>query len=114
MAPVRDCLIVMTPGGVGFGDPQSRCREAVAADLDGKLISEKTARNVRASGGGGELAPPHAGVVSSASRRPSASGREKLSFSKPITRPVESFIRTTSSPASSQTYSSRRSLNHTV
>jgi N-methylhydantoinase B len=46
MVPAGDRLIVMTPGGGGFGDPTSRCREAVAADLDAELISEKTAREV--------------------------------------------------------------------
>src|SRR5262249_19479324 len=59
-------------------------------------------------------AADHAGFVSRATRSRSVSGIEKLSFSKPITCPVESFMRTTSSPVSSQTCSCRRSLNQTV
>src|SRR5262245_50272413 len=54
------------------------------------------------------------GIVSSATRNESDLGIEKLSFSKPTTRPEASFIRTTSSPVSSHTYSRVRSANHTV
>jgi hypothetical protein len=59
-------------------------------------------------------ATAQAGTVSSATRNESESGTEKLSFSNPITRPARSFMSTTSSPVSSQTYSSDRSVNQTV
>jgi len=46
-----------------------------------------------------------AGTVSRATCRESDCGIEKFSFSKPMTCPDASFISTTSSPVSSQTYS---------
>jgi predicted nuclease of predicted toxin-antitoxin system len=55
-----------------------------------------------------------AGSVSRATRNESVCGIEKFSFSKPMTRPDESFMSTTSSPVSSQTYSRDRSVNQTV
>ena len=54
------------------------------------------------------------GAVSNATCTESDSDTEKLSFSKPITRPERSFISTTSSPVSSDTYSSEGSVNQTV
>ena len=58
--------------------------------------------------------PRQAGVVSNATCNDSECGIEKFSFSKPMTRPAASFMRTTSSPVSSQTYSRDRSVNQTV
>ena len=46
MVPAGDRLIVLTPGGGGFGDPTSRDRAAVKADLDAELISPATAQQV--------------------------------------------------------------------
>jgi N-methylhydantoinase B len=46
MVPAGDRLIVMTPGGGGFGQPTSRDRAAVKADLEAGLISSETAREV--------------------------------------------------------------------
>lgn len=56
----------------------------------------------------------HTGMVSRATLSESDCGIEKFSFSKPKTRPVASFMRTTSSPVSSQMYSRERSVNQTV
>ena len=55
-----------------------------------------------------------AGAVSTETFSVSGAGREKLSFSNPITCPSTSFIRTTSSPVSSQMSSLRDSENQTV
>jgi N-methylhydantoinase B len=43
MVPAGDRLIVMTPAGGGFRDPTSRYRDAVKADFNVELISEKIA-----------------------------------------------------------------------
>jgi len=39
-----DRVVVMTPGGGGYGDPQKRDRAAVRRDLENDKISDKTAR----------------------------------------------------------------------
>lgn len=44
--PPGDRLVVLTPGGGGFGDPKARDRRAIQADLDAGLISAETASQV--------------------------------------------------------------------
>jgi N-methylhydantoinase B len=46
MVPAGDRLIVLTPGGGGFGRPTTRARAAVEADLEAELISLATAREI--------------------------------------------------------------------
>jgi N-methylhydantoinase B len=46
MVPAGDRLVVMTPGGGGFGEPRSRDRAAVKADLEAGLISPENAREI--------------------------------------------------------------------
>jgi N-methylhydantoinase B len=38
-----DQVCLQTSGGGGYGKPQTRCREAVKADLQGAYISERQA-----------------------------------------------------------------------
>jgi N-methylhydantoinase B len=44
--PAEDRLVIMTPGGGGFGDPKGRDRARTAADLEAGLISPQTAQEV--------------------------------------------------------------------
>lgn len=44
--PAGDTLVVELPGGGGWGDPKTRDRDAVRADLEAGLISDAAARNV--------------------------------------------------------------------
>ena len=44
--PPGDRLVVMTPGGGGIGEPTSRDRAAVQADLEAGLISPAVATEV--------------------------------------------------------------------
>jgi N-methylhydantoinase B len=46
MVPAGDRLVIMTPGGGGFGDPKVRDRAAVRADLEAGLVSPKTATEI--------------------------------------------------------------------
>jgi len=46
MIPAGDRLVVLTPGGGGFGDPKVRDRAAVKADLEAGLISPQAANEV--------------------------------------------------------------------
>jgi len=41
-----DRIRVRYPGGGGYGSPRDRAREAVRADLEAEVISERAAREV--------------------------------------------------------------------
>jgi len=46
MVPAGERLIVLTPGGGGFGRPTTRDRAAVKADLEAELISLAAAQEI--------------------------------------------------------------------
>jgi N-methylhydantoinase B len=46
LVPKGDRVVIETPGGAGYGDPRSRPRAAVEADLEAGLVSLAAARQV--------------------------------------------------------------------